>query len=39
MQSNKKRNSYIDNNNNKKTHKYIKFTIAFYEFLYFEIIA
>ena len=32
-----KKNSYIDNNNNKKTRKYIKFTIVFYEFSYFEI--
>ena len=38
-QPNKKRNSYIENNNNKKTHKYIKFLIVFYEFSYFEIIA
>ena len=34
-----KKNSYIDNNNNKKTPKYIKFTIVFYEFSYFEIVA
>ena len=27
------------NNNNKKTSKYIKFTISFYEFSYFEIVA
>ena len=33
------RKLYIDNNNNKKTGKYIKFTIAFYEFSYFEIVA
>ena len=32
-----KKFSYIDNNNNKKTRKYIKFTIVFYEFSYFEI--
>ena len=30
---------YIDNNNNKKIRKYIKFTIAFYEFSYFEIVT
>ena len=35
-----KKNSYIDNNNNnKKIRKYIKFTIFFYEFSYFEIVA
>ena len=38
-QFNKKKILYIDNNNNKKTGKYIKFTIAFYEFSYFEIVA
>ena len=38
-QPNKKRNLYIENNNNKKTRKYIKFLIVFYEFSYFEIIA
>ena len=38
-QPNKNRNSYIENNNNKKTRKYIKFLIVFYEFSYFEIIA
>ena len=38
-QPNKKRNLYIENNNNKKTHKYIKFLIVFYEISYFEIIA
>ena len=38
-QPNKNRNSYIENNNNKKTCKYIKFLIVFYEFSYFEIIA
>ena len=38
-QPNKKRNSYIENNNNKKTRKYIKFLIVFYEFSYFEIIV
>ena len=33
-QSNKKKNLYIDNNNNKKTRKYIKFySIKFVEFI------
>ena len=39
LQSNKKRNSYIDNNNNKKTRKYIKFTVVFYKFSYFETVT
>ena len=38
-QSNKKKYMYIDNNNNKKTRKYIEFTIVFYEFSYFKIVA
>ena len=38
-QSNKNKILYIDNNNNKKTCKYIKFIIVFYEFSYFEIVT
>ena len=31
--------NYIWTTTKKKTHKYIKFTIVFYKFLYFEIVS
>ena len=39
IQYNKKINSYIDNNSNKKKRKYMEFTITFYEFSYIKIVA